>query len=252
MASRKEYHCCTFRGSIERRRVPQVRFVNLGPGVVFSFSPFCVHGQKRTCRSVVISPTTPRPILWMLHQSANHRIRVHVIQFLLLLSVAVHVEIVKSRLPEGSQRFSHLHKGQSHLSRAPRPSALSQFPRHTELQLLQRHGGRFHFRLAYQQMYVFRHHHIAEDTKSHLVADPPQFFYEDVPRVRRLQQRQPPVTTERNKMQIAFAVVALQSCGHRKSKEQNVNPKTQVQKPNLGHPPPLNTSAESAAVILFP
>src|SRR5271155_3746622 len=33
----KEYHCCTFRGSIERRRVPQVRFLNLGLGVDILF-----------------------------------------------------------------------------------------------------------------------------------------------------------------------------------------------------------------------
>ncbi len=32
-ASRREYHCGTSRGSIERRRVPQVRFLNLGLGV---------------------------------------------------------------------------------------------------------------------------------------------------------------------------------------------------------------------------
>jgi hypothetical protein len=35
--SRREYHCGTFRESIERRRVPQVRFVNLGLGVDVSF-----------------------------------------------------------------------------------------------------------------------------------------------------------------------------------------------------------------------
>src|SRR5271156_7180941 len=48
----KEYHCCTFRGSIERRRVPQVRFLNLGPGLSFSFHPSAsmakAHGPLRS------------------------------------------------------------------------------------------------------------------------------------------------------------------------------------------------------------
>src|ERR1700690_3629693 len=48
MASRKEYHCCTFRGSIERRRVPQVRFLNLGLGVDLSWCGFAMPtGLKR-------------------------------------------------------------------------------------------------------------------------------------------------------------------------------------------------------------
>ena len=36
-ASQREYHCGTSRESIERRRVPQVRFLNLGLGVDVCF-----------------------------------------------------------------------------------------------------------------------------------------------------------------------------------------------------------------------
>jgi hypothetical protein len=61
---------------------------------------------------------------------------------------------------------------------------------------------------------MLRHHHITEKAKPHLVTRFPQLFYENVPRVRRLQQRQPPVTTEGNKMQMILAVVAPQSRWH--------------------------------------
>src|SRR6267378_2959463 len=49
-------------------------------------SSLCVKGK-----------TAPRPIFGMLHQSAVHRICVHVVQLLFLLLVAVYVEIVKPR-----------------------------------------------------------------------------------------------------------------------------------------------------------
>jgi len=107
-------------------------------------------------------------------------------------------------------------------------------------------------RLAHQEMYMLRHHHLTEEMKSHLVAHLPQLFHEDVPRPHRLQQRQSSIAAERYEMQVTFSVVALQSRWHRKSNEENVNPKTQVQKPNLGHPPPLYTSPRSAAVISSP
>src|SRR5579863_1110360 len=101
-------------------------------------------------------------------------------------------------------------------------------------------------------MHMLRHHHITQEMKPHLLAHPPQLFHKDVPRPRRLQQRQSPIAAERNKVQIALAIVALQSRRHRKSHEKNVHPKTQVQKPNLGHPPPLYTSTRRTAVIFSP
>jgi hypothetical protein len=91
-------------------------------------------------------------------------------------------------------------------------------------------------------MNVLWHHDITDQMKLHLVAHLPQLFHKNVSRVRRLQQRQPPVTTERNKMQMSFAVIPLQSRRHRHPKEGNVSPKTQVQTPNPGHPPPIYKS----------
>src|SRR5208283_2368761 len=44
-------------------------------------------------------------------------------------------------------------------------------------------------------------------------------------------------TTEGNKVQMPFAVVALQPSRHRKPQSEKCHPKTQVPTPNLGHPP---------------
>src|SRR5580693_6352795 len=101
-------------------------------------------------------------------------------------------------------------------------------------------------------MHMLRHHHITEEMKPHLVAHFPQLFHKSVPRPHRLQQRQPPIATEGNKMQMTLAVVAPQSRRHGEPHRRNVNPKTQVPTTNLGHPPPLYTSPRSAAVIFSP
>ena len=48
LGSRREYHCGTSRESIERRRVPQVRFLNLGLGMDVPFVGFAMPaGLKR-------------------------------------------------------------------------------------------------------------------------------------------------------------------------------------------------------------
>src|SRR6266481_3394737 len=129
-------------------------------------------------------------------------------------SLAVHIEIVKPRLLKRSQRFSRLHKRQSNLHRARWLSALPQFPRHTQLQLLQRRRGRSPRRFAYQEMHMFRHDHITKEMKPHLIAHSPQLFHKNVSRAHRLQQRQPPIATKRNKMPMTFAIVAPQSRRH--------------------------------------
>jgi hypothetical protein len=87
------------------RRVPQVRCWNLGLAVAFLSLVFHVDRHQPRCFSVVKPQTAPPPISRMFHQSANHRIRVQVVQLLPFLSLAVHIEIVRPRLPERSQRL---------------------------------------------------------------------------------------------------------------------------------------------------
>ena len=77
-----------------------------------------IHGKQRRLSAKVIRPATPRPIPRMIYQPALYRIGMHVIQLLSLLSPAIHIEIVKSRLPERPQWFTRRRKWQSQLPRA--------------------------------------------------------------------------------------------------------------------------------------
>ena len=49
----------------------------------------------------VETPAAPWPILRVLHQAANYRIGVHIVQFLFHFSRTVDVEVIESLLPEG-------------------------------------------------------------------------------------------------------------------------------------------------------
>src|SRR5712664_1443876 len=101
-------------------------------------------------------------------------------------------------------------------------------------------------------MHMLGHHHITDQTKSRRIAHLSQFFHEEVSCPRRFQKGQSPVTTESNKVQIAFAVIAFKTRRHRQPHRRNNHPKTQVPTPNLGHPPSLYTSPRRAAVISSP
>src|SRR4029077_10579797 len=69
-----------------------------------------------------------------------------------------------------------------------------------------------------------------------LVAHLPQLFHENVTCSHRLQQRQPPIATERNKMQMTFAVAALQSGWHRKPHGKKRQPQDPGSKNEAGAP----------------
>ena len=72
----------------------------------------------------------------------------------------------------------------------------SQFLRHDLLQHLDGDRQAALLRLAYQQMNVFGHDHIAEDTQIIPAAHPLQCLLEDATRLRAAQQRSPAITTE--------------------------------------------------------
>src|ERR1700720_956943 len=60
-------------------------------------------------------------------------------------------------------------------------------------------------------MHMLRHHHITDQMKSRRIAHSSQLFHEEVSRPRHFQKRQSPVTTESNKVQIAFAIMAFKT-----------------------------------------
>src|SRR5208283_4673058 len=132
-------------------------------------------------------PTAPRPVLRMAHQSARHRVAVHVVQLLSFLPVRVHVEVIKTRLPKAARSFRLFRKGQPHLFLGCVSPLPSHFLRHALLQHLQHRRRCAFLRFADQQMHVLRHHHITHQQKAILRADARQFAHKQIPRTRRLQ-----------------------------------------------------------------
>src|SRR5712691_11777615 len=56
--------------------------------------------------------TTPYPRTRILHQTALHRIRMHVFQFFSHLATAVDIEVIKAWLPETRQSQTIVREGQ--------------------------------------------------------------------------------------------------------------------------------------------
>jgi hypothetical protein len=203
--------------------------------------------------SVVAGPAAPRLIFRMPYEAANNGIRVHEIELFRLLSAGADVEIVKSRLPESPQRFSCWLAWQDQLSGAKRSFSLAQHLRCTHLYFLKHRRRRPQLRPTDQKMDMFGHDDLTNERKTRLVAYVCQLFHEDVPGSRALQQRQPSVTTESNKVQVAFAVEALPSGWHRKPHGRKRHPQDPgTQHRNLGHPPPLYTFPRRDTVISSP
>src|SRR5438445_11571037 len=85
-------------------------------------------------------------------------------------------------------------------------------------------------------MHMLGHHHITDQAKSRCIAHSSQFFHEEVSRPRRFQQRQSPVTTESNKVQIALAVIAFKTRRHRQPQQKKQPPQDPGSHPEPGAP----------------
>jgi len=191
-------------------------------GGAFEFAPFQrtslqIHGinlhQPRFPFGVK-RKTAPRPILWMSHQPADNRIRVHVLQFFIFLLVAIDIEIVKPRLPKLWQLLKESRKRDPQLPSRCRTPVLPHLLGHALLQHLQHRRRRRLLRLADQQVHVIRHHHISRKQKSVFPSHLAKFFYKQISRARRAKEWHPSVTTKCDKVQLPLAVVALQSLRH--------------------------------------
>jgi hypothetical protein len=99
--------------------------------------------------------------------------------------------------------------------------------------------------LANQQVHMLRHDHISNKTEGMSVADFIQDFYEMVSRPSRPEQWPPPITTERDEMQIAMSVMPFERVAHR---EKN---KTRTLKPE-GCGTPVSPSMKCGSGMLIP
>jgi hypothetical protein len=67
---------------------------NLGPALI--------HSNRSGFFEKIVSITAPAPLLGRLHESAFHRIAMHVAQLLHAFLRRPHIEVVEARLPEGA------------------------------------------------------------------------------------------------------------------------------------------------------
>jgi hypothetical protein len=100
-------------------------------------------------------------------------------------------------------------------------------------------------------MYVFRHHHITGDVAAVPTSDSLEFSFEGLTRSHRVQERDSPVTTERDEVQASLLLVAFGFRSHgkgilipndippsRKNREKDgATPKLGIQSERLGQPP---------------
>ncbi len=135
----------------------------------------------------IVRPTAPGPVLWMLHQLSLYRIGVHILQLLLQLLFAPYIEIIKSALPKMLPIHPVSVKRQRQLRAVRSFSLFQEIPRDLLFQYLQYLRWIFLRRLTDQQMHMFRHHHISDDTEPVPAPNFIQDLYKTVPRPNRSQ-----------------------------------------------------------------
>src|SRR5882762_585977 len=164
-----------------------------------------------------------------------HRIHMQVLQLLNELLLTPYIKIVEARLPELRQAMVGLLEAKSQLL-CGRTSArcAAQPPRHALLQDLQYRRGCSRDRLTDEQMNMLGHDDISGQSKAVAVAHLTQNLDKGVSCAHGAQQRQAPVATEGNKMQVTLAVAACQSFGHQHS-DQKPRPCPQ-ERTRTGHP----------------
>ena len=139
----------------------------------------------------------------------------HVMEFLPQLLFAPHVEIVETPLPEMFLVCLSFRKAQRQLARRGFPLAVAQRRGNFLLQYLQGLGGIPSWWLAQQQMDVLRHDYVTDQPETVPDANLIENFHESVACSSRSEEGPPPVTTERDEMEIAPPVIALQRVAHR-------------------------------------
>jgi hypothetical protein len=161
----------------------------------------------------VVAETAPCPLFRFEHQSALYRVAVHITQFFHPLFLAEHDKVIEAALPDVAcfQR------------RAPqlplpgvgaRTQLAEQTPRKTLFESLhhQRWIGAQGF--SHQKVYVFGHHHVANDHKMIATPDPFEYLQKQIAIRPGAEQGEPMVTTGGDKVQVSSSVVAVESVGH--------------------------------------
>jgi hypothetical protein len=171
----------------------------------------------------------------MNNQPALHGVEMHVFELLDLLRVAPDIEIVKPALPELRPRGLRSTEVKRQLRGGHAPPLLpTELPGNSLLQDLHDRGGSSACWFADQQVDVLGHHHVRHQRELIPITNLIQDLHKSIPRTLGTQERQAPVATARDEVQVFETVVAFQILGHEENRKPH--PSRQEQPERMGHP----------------
>jgi len=136
---------------------------------------------------------------------------VHVVELLNPLLAAPDVEVVEATLPELRQTaVGPVERQRALLRRRPPARRTPQPPRHPLFQNPQDDGGSPTQRLGDEQVDVFGHDHVADKLEPVLRFDLTENLNKRVASAHRPEERKTPVATERDEVEVALSVSALE------------------------------------------
>ena len=183
--------------------------------------------------AIIEAPTAPRPVAWMCNELLPDRIRVHVVKFLENFYPGIHIEIVIAPLPESPQQILLFGKTEPQLAfRSAFPSP--QAARHSLLEHLYDFRGRDRGRFIDEQVQMFWHDDIADQSEAIASADFLEDLHHKIPCPRGCKKRPSLVTAKRDEMKIAVSSDALEILGHRSEEWPTLCKKQKPQR--VGHP----------------
>ena len=151
----------------------------------------------------------------MSHQFSLERIHVHILEFFDELLLTPHIEIVEPRLPElGQGVIGTLETKPQLLSGHGSVWLATHTPRQALLQDLHHGRRRSLGRFADEQVNVLWHDDISDQRESVAVAHFAQNLHEKIFGANRSKQRQAPITTAGDEVEMTLPVPASQSFGH--------------------------------------
>jgi hypothetical protein len=176
---------------------------------------YTVNRNQNLTFPLIERTAAPWPVLRIFHKLSFHRIHVHVIELFHFLLLAPHIEIVKAPLPELRKTSvvrieveSSLRCGCTSASLGPQP------PRDPLFQDSQ-DGRRSSPRgFGDEQVDVFGHHDVTDEFEPVPGSDLTENSDESVAGADGTEERKAPVATERDEVQVAEAVDALETLGH--------------------------------------
>ena len=164
---------------------------------------------------IIEAPTAPRPVAWVINKLISDRIGVYVVKFFEHFCAGIDVEIVIAALQETAQQIFLVRKTQAELA------LQSVFPgshtaRKSLLEDLDDFGGRNGSRFADEQVKVFWHDDIADESKGVASADFLENLHSKISGAGGGEEWSSLVAAEGDEVKVAASGNAVEILGHRR------------------------------------